>query len=126
MPSSPPKQAKLDGFVRNASQSNGGSSAKTAINLDNTSSTPGKSSISNAKTTNKRPRPDGTDVPPEAKKSKASGTYKAFPNGAPDPAEDRVEGLTSILAKLEAVQKKAKPIKVLIPLLFLLPFSIQN
>lgn len=96
-----PTQAKLDVFVKGK-----GSSANNAINIDSsTSTTP-------SKTNNKRPREDGTDVPVSAKKSKASGTYKAFPNGAPDPPEDTVEGLTSILAKLEEIQKKAKPVSV--------------
>lgn len=103
MPSSPPsKQGKLDGFVKGST--NGKGKEKEEIN--------GSSSISNASSSNKRPRPDGTDVPPEAKKSKASGTHRAFPNGAPDPPEDTVEGLTSILAKLEKVQSKARPVEV--------------
>lgn len=106
------KQVKLDAFVKG--NTGDGSSKGKAIDMTTTSSSNGKaSSSSSSKTTaNKRPRDDGTDVPVAAKKSKANGTYRAFPNGDPDPPEDTVEGLTSIMAKLEEVHKKAKPVKV--------------
>lgn len=104
-----PTQVKLDGFVKGStskSKSNG-SSKSNAISIDESAST-----SFNTKTTSKRPRDDETDVPASAKKSKASGTYKAFPDTNPNPAEDAVEGMTSILDKLEEVQNKSKPVQV--------------
>lgn len=127
MATSPKKQVKLDAFVNHNDKGDGSSKGK-AIDITG-SATSGFASSSSTSVTNngkgksksttatKRPRDDGTDVPAAAKKSKANGTYRAFPNGTPDPPEDTVEGLTSILAKLEAVQKKAKPVKVCVSLL---------
>ena len=105
-----PTQVKLDGFVKGSKKSNG-TSKSTAISIDDASSS---TSVNNTKPATKRPRDDGTDVPASAKKSKASGTYQAFPDTDPNPSEDSVEGMTSILAKLEEVQKKSKPVQVCI------------
>lgn len=60
----------------------------------------------------KRPRADGTDIPPEAKKPKASGTYSAFPANPPEPNEIRESGFPNILAKLEGLLEQQKAIKV--------------
>ena len=77
---SPTRQTNLNGFVKGSASEANGSGSKT-----------------------KRPRPDGTDVPPEAKKSKGGpSTYKAFPANPPEPNEIREGGFTTILAKLEA------------------------
>ena len=111
MVTSPPqKQVKLDAFVKSSSTTKGKGKGKETIS--NGAGSSSFSTTNGKNTSTKRPRDDGTDIPASAKKSKASGTYRAFPNGNPDPAEDTVEGLTSILAKLEQVQKKASPIKV--------------
>lgn len=121
MATSPKKQVKLDAFINHNDKGDGSSKGKAIDITGSTTSAFASSSVSptsngkgKSKSTaaTKRPRDDGTDVPAAAKRSKANGTYRAFPNGTPDPPEDTVEGLTSILAKLEEVQKKAKPVKV--------------
>lgn len=57
-----------------------------------------------APTPTKRPRPDGTDVPPEAKKSRANSTHQAFPANPPEPNE--VDGNTTVLERLQEAQAK--------------------
>ena len=57
----------------------------------------------------KRPRPDGTDVPPEAKKAKANSTHKAFPANPPEPNEvGGEEENVTILEKLEETLEAAR------------------
>ena len=92
--SSPGKQVRLDGFV------------KSEGSLPRKEATMASSSQANG---SKRPRPDGTDVPPESKKPKASGTYRAFPANPPEPNEVN-HGNATILDKLEQTLKKAKAI----------------
>ena len=91
----PVKQSKLDGFVKG-----GHTGSSKEINT-----------MSSKSSQTKRPRPDGTDVPPEAKKPKASGTYRAFPANAPEPNEVD-DGNGTILVKLEKTLKKAPSISV--------------
>lgn len=57
-----------------------------------------------AQTPTKRPRPDGTDVPPEAKKSRANSTHQAFPANPPEPNE--LDDNTTVLERLQQVQGK--------------------
>lgn len=87
---SPGKQGKLDGFVSGAKESN---------------------SVSSPSNRSKRPRSDGTDVPKEAKRSKASGTHRAFPANPPEPNEVG-DGNETVLSKLEKAYDSLKPPKV--------------
>lgn len=100
-------QSKLDGYVK------GGSSKKKNKNESGeTAENSVESTTSSSKT--KRPRPDGTDVPPEAKKPKANGqaagTHKAFPANPPEPNEIQ-DGVT-VLGKFKEVYGQQKEIKV--------------
>lgn len=90
------KQASLDGFIK-------GKGPMTAAAAD-----PSPSTSSGGK---KRPRTDGTDVPPEAKKPRAYGTYAAFPANPPEPNEVREGGHKSVLAKLESVMAAQSKLK---------------
>ena len=81
---------------------------KGGISRDKSSNSVAASSTTTNGT--KRPRPDGTDVPPEAKKSKANSTHKAFPANPPEPNE--VDDNTTVLERLdEAREKLPKGIK---------------
>ena len=86
-PASPSRQAKLTSKGSIAKPENGGGSGPSS---------------------GKRPRPDGTDVPPEAKKAKANSTHKAFPANPPEPNEVGGEDNGTILEKLEEELEAAR------------------
>lgn len=101
-PSSPTqKQASLDTFIKGKGKPSGAGSAKEMDSNGASRSNGGK-----------RPRPDGTDVPPSAKKSKADGTHRAFPANKPEPSETTLEDNETLLEKFEEAASKAKSIKV--------------
>jgi len=97
---SPTRQGNLNSFVK------GGSNNKGKGKADK--------SEQSAEGGNKRPRPDGTDVPPEAKKPKSTanggGTHKAFPANPPEPNE--VEDGETVLAKLDRACEAQKGVEV--------------
>lgn len=89
-PASPSRQAKLTSKGSIAKSENGGGGL-------------------NGASKGKRPRPDGTDVPPEAKKAKANSTHKAFPANPPEPNEvGGEEENETILEKLEEALEAAR------------------